>query len=262
MYSDDDDLLTQAGFPHSEILGSMLVCQLPEAYRKLLRPSSPVAAKASTVCAYSLDHITPNGLYEYFPLRAISIMIADIPNNRPYGLSAPSFTTFQIVKEHARIKHIQTKKQIVALLRSNRRTAPPSIDNETSKARHMHAFQKNFSYTQQDIGTHHRHGQQYTQARWWSQAGSNRRPPACKADALPAELWPQAFPTALFSAPPRKHTEVLELERKQSDMRKVVGLGGVEPPTSPLSGVRSNLLSYRPLFGISARRACPVILIR
>jgi hypothetical protein len=25
---------------------------------------------------------------------------------------------------------------------------------------------------------------------WWSQAGSNRRPPACKAGALPAELWP------------------------------------------------------------------------
>ena len=27
---------------------------------------------------------------------------------------------------------------------------------------------------------------------------------------------------------------------------RVVGLGGVEPPTSPLSGVRSNQLSYRP----------------
>ncbi len=28
--------------------------------------------------------------------------------------------------------------------------------------------------------------------------------------------------------------------------RDMVGLGGVEPPTSPLSGVRSNQLSYRP----------------
>lgn len=26
---------------------------------------------------------------------------------------------------------------------------------------------------------------------WWSQSGSNRRPDACKATALPAELWPQ-----------------------------------------------------------------------
>src|SRR5216684_5021886 len=25
---------------------------------------------------------------------------------------------------------------------------------------------------------------------WWSQAGSNRRPLACHASALPAELWP------------------------------------------------------------------------
>ena len=27
--------------------------------------------------------------------------------------------------------------------------------------------------------------------RWWSQSGSNRRPQACKASALPTELWPQ-----------------------------------------------------------------------
>src|SRR3712207_3336599 len=29
-------------------------------------------------------------------------------------------------------------------------------------------------------------------ANWWSQSGSNRRPDACKATALPAELWPQS----------------------------------------------------------------------
>ena len=33
---------------------------------------------------------------------------------------------------------------------------------------------------------------------WWSQAGSNRRPPACKAGALPAELWPRV--ACLFCA--------------------------------------------------------------
>ena len=26
---------------------------------------------------------------------------------------------------------------------------------------------------------------------WWSQTGSNRRPQACKASALPTELWPR-----------------------------------------------------------------------
>eukprot|EP01133_Synstelium_polycarpum_P004492 gene4491-5267_t len=40
------------GLPHSEICGSKCVCSLPAAYRKLLRPSSPVIAKASTMCTY------------------------------------------------------------------------------------------------------------------------------------------------------------------------------------------------------------------
>ena len=31
-----------------------------------------------------------------------------------------------------------------------------------------------------------------------------------------------------------------------SPISRLVGLGGFEPPTSPLSGVRSNQLSYRP----------------
>jgi hypothetical protein len=46
------------GFPHSDIPGSKLVCQLPETLRRLPRPSSPVIAKASTICTYSLDPIT------------------------------------------------------------------------------------------------------------------------------------------------------------------------------------------------------------
>jgi hypothetical protein len=33
----------------------------------------------------------------------------------------------------------------------------------------------------------------------------------------------------------------------------LVGLGGVEPPTSPLSGVRSNQLSYRPRCVLSSK---------
>ena len=37
-------------------------CQLPDAFRRLPRPSSPLTAKASTVYALSLDHITPSRL--------------------------------------------------------------------------------------------------------------------------------------------------------------------------------------------------------
>ena len=39
---------------------------------------------------------------------------------------------------------------------------------------------------------------------------------------------------------------------------QVVGLGGLEPPTSRLSGVRSDLLSYKPLF--FRRRPRPLFL--
>jgi hypothetical protein len=41
-----------ARFPDSEILGSTPVCRLPEAYRRLPRPSSPLDAKTSTVHPY------------------------------------------------------------------------------------------------------------------------------------------------------------------------------------------------------------------
>jgi hypothetical protein len=54
--------LLRGGFPHSEIAGSKLVCQLADTYRRLPRPSSPSTAKASTICAYSLDHITQRSL--------------------------------------------------------------------------------------------------------------------------------------------------------------------------------------------------------
>ena len=37
---------------------------------------------------------------------------------------------------------------------------------------------------------------------------------------------------------------------------RVVGLGGLEPPASPLSGVRSNHLSYRPNVSIQDGGAC------
>src|SRR5437868_5892943 len=44
---------------------------------------------------------------------------------------------------------------------------------------------------------------------WWSQAGSNRRPLACHASALPAELWPlkPAAPWATRAANPEHSSE-------------------------------------------------------
>ena len=58
---------------------------------------------------------------------------------------------------------------------------------------------------------------------WWRMTGSNRRPPACKAGALPAELIPL-----------------------RSLLEEMVGLVGLEPTTPALSRRCSNQLSYRP----------------
>ena len=70
---------------------------------------------------------------------------------------------------------------------------------------------------------------------WWSRTGSNRRPPACKAGALPIELRPH--PDRPSSAPPG-----LGL----APIPEVVGLDGFEPSTPALSRRCSNQLSYKP----------------
>jgi hypothetical protein len=70
---------------------------------------------------------------------------------------------------------------------------------------------------------------------WWSQTGSNRRPHACKARALPTELWPR-------------------FKTRRAQRPILVGLGGLEPPTSRLSSARSNQLSYKPGSKVRGRR--------
>ena len=70
-------------------------------------------------------------------------------------------------------------------------------------------------------------GLQIFPRRWWSQTGSNRRPQACKASALPTELWPHWKPLV-------------------SVEQTLVGPGRFELPTPRLSSVCSNQLSYGP----------------
>ena len=48
--------LRRSGFPHSDIPGSPLVWELPEAYRTLQRPSSSFSVKASTIRPYLIAH--------------------------------------------------------------------------------------------------------------------------------------------------------------------------------------------------------------
>ena len=78
--------------------------------------------------------------------------------------------------------------------------------------------------------------QRSTEAPWWSLTGSNRRPHACKARALPTELRPHF---------------------RRTNLMRMVGLGRLELPTSRLSSARSNQLSYKPTSSLKLRRLPP-----
>ncbi len=82
---------------------------------------------------------------------------------------------------------------------------------------------------------------------WWSQTGSNRRPPACKAGALPTELWPRRAEGATEDRPQMPEDRTLLASVLCPPSSDLVGLDRLERSTSPLSGVRSNHLSYRPV---------------
>ena len=128
-------------------------CQLPDTFRRLPRPSSPLTAKASTVCACSLDHITPSRLGRYVVSNVKRLITSNKSSSRCFALA--------------------------------------------STTRHGHSFQ-NARYVQ----------------------FVKERHPASTPGSFRSLCALSTF--------------------------RVVGLGGLEPPASPLSGVRSNHLSYRP----------------
>ena len=79
------------------------------------------------------------------------------------------------------------------------------------------------------------------QTRWWSWTELNRRPPACKAGALPTELQPQTVREVFISKEPEAgNTDTAKLSWS------MVGLDRVELSTPRLSSACSNQLSYRP----------------
>ena len=102
---------------------------------------------------------------------------------------------------------------------------------------------------------------------WWSQTGSNRRPPACKAGALPTELWPRTsrycWLVGSHGSPSRSSRAAIARLRPMDygvaafaalRERRLVGLGRFELPTSRLSSARSNQLSYKPEPGVSDQK--------
>ena len=67
--------------------------------------------------------------------------------------------------------------------------ASKSLHSRCQSARRTpNAGRRNWSY---EVSTAICRNTQHLLKGWWSQTGSNRRPEACKATALPTELWPR-----------------------------------------------------------------------
>ena len=166
------------GFPHSDICGSNASYRLPTAFRRLVRPSSPLTAKASTVYAYSLNHTTPKCLQNH-------TVCLRFTNKYCYLV----FYYYQLAKllksvEHKAQREILHKEELI-------------FEFSNSNLLQMMFF-------------------------YLSNGGVKRDR---TADLLRAR---QALSQLSYNP-------------------NLVGLSRLELPTSPLSGARSNHLSYRPI---------------
>jgi hypothetical protein len=221
---------------------------LPEAYRSVPRPSSPPGAKASTKCPSSLDNETTT---------------ADpTAGNQKHEIPPPAASTDPAQKRHPsfqspihRVQEDPTtcrKRHIAGMPKTSSRfkdhNQQTNIGNKRISATNRSTHQPpdhpvSRSKAARRISTKGR-AFWIRAFSWWSRTESNRRPPACKAGALPTELRP-------LTTPDPCPIRVMVARRGfpaglASRVIRMVGLGRLELPTSRLSGVRSNQLSYRP----------------
>ena len=239
MYSGPDTLA--GGFPHSEIRGSTIARISPRliaachVLHRLLAPRHP-----------------PNALNS---LETNSIARTQY-QTAPTAPSSPC----QACSQHPNATHNSTLRYFNQIpdLPVNEQTNPRSFAASGSavsiKQRNRHTRRPRAAKLQQ-IST--------ARPRKWRRSGSNRRPPACKAGALPAELRPHTSRTNLSQVSiaatrlpwqchgplakpatglPPPPGDFPQLPRHLKEM----GQGGLEPPTPRLSSVCSNQLSYWP----------------
>ena len=165
----------RAGFPHSDIYGSKPVCGLPVAFRTLQRPSSPVIAKASTTCTYSLDPITLSSVSRSLRLgkiRACFLRRGWFARGTEECNHNPCVNPLAPTQPKGYVFTQTCQRQVFGFTHF---TSSKLLKIQTASVRNRY----------QRV----RLGYRFLME-WWRQTGSNRRPPACKAGALPTELCP------------------------------------------------------------------------
>ena len=157
------------------------------------------------MCAYSLDHITPSRLGVVARIQRQLQMLG--PRGPRLSLYDTSWTfrlktlaTSQFSKNTDRPQRPPASNLVCAQFIQSSPCGmvglgglePPTSPLSGVRSNHL-------SYRPKSL------------PRWWSQSGSNRRPPACKAGALPAELWPLGFCKLQNGTRPRQSNDRPEL---------------------------------------------------
>src|SRR3954449_7357579 len=132
--------MTPARFPHSDTPGSTLGCQLPRAYRRLLRPSSALDAKASTTCPSQLVTHTTNPTHPHHPNTTVQTAGADETSNahkhnttRPTPNRAPDASRDNATKKPAH--PAQSTRRTNKQTQQNKRQPPtPHPRHKTPRA--------------------------------------------------------------------------------------------------------------------------------
>ena len=175
------------------------------AYRNVLRPSSPLSAKASTRCpSYACSTHNECATRRRKPTRdqrqpariRQRCIVMTQPAVSSYEATALSGHPRSLILFTCQRSHIRPRADICFLS-------------------HGYLVAGSLKVTKG-------HYSSLCPSSWWRRTGSNRRPHACKARALPTELRPHG----------------------EGSGGTVVGQGRLELPTSRLSSARSNQLSY------------------
>ena len=195
------------GFPHSEIPGSKLIRSSPRliaAYYVLHRLHAP-RHPLDALKTLDRSHYQCPQCQRRQPLLKANVSIVGIVNCRRNHCG--NFDRSDQINQNSRgstaLSGVRIKQAEKPSLYDVERSG--SASSEDGRAAKLALCVRRYS----------------TGRNWWSRSGSNRRPEACKATALPTELRPHSI-------------------------SRMVGPGRLELPTLRLSGVRSNHLSYGP----------------
>ena len=112
-------------------------------------------------------------------------------SNADYLMNTFSLCFFQIVKERVKPLNRINQNQIPGIKCPASETSPYRLNEEhRSRCSSLSLIPSTHTFNITNSTIKSAQSDQTTNA-WWRMTGSNRRPPACKAGALPAELIPR-----------------------------------------------------------------------